>query len=101
MNRDEMILKIDKYCSERACNRCVLCKNNTYHGPFEDMDEHHLFVCCELIDLADKGESKLPTFEVKGNCVDDLFHILANNGYPVQISTTDTPDKYNVTVILK
>jgi uncharacterized protein (DUF2126 family) len=40
-------------------------------------------------------------FKVKGTCVDDLFHILANNGYQVQLSTTEVRDIYICDVIVK
>ena len=40
-------------------------------------------------------------FRIKGTCVDDLFHILSNNGYQVQMNTTNVPDVYEVTVILE
>jgi hypothetical protein len=39
------------------------------------------------------------TFYLKGNCVDDLFHILASNGYKVQMSTTSIDGMYRVDVI--
>ena len=40
-------------------------------------------------------------FKIKGTCVDDLFHVLANNGYAVQVCTTEYPDVYCVDVIIK
>ena len=40
-------------------------------------------------------------FKIKGTCVDDLFHILANNGYQVQLSTTEVSDTYNCDVLVK
>lgn len=40
-------------------------------------------------------------FKIKGICVDDLFHILASNGYQVQLSTTQEKDVYRIDVILK
>lgn len=40
-------------------------------------------------------------FEIKGSCVDDLFHILAANGYKVQLSTTNEKDVFIVDVIFK
>ncbi|AQS10605.1 hypothetical protein CLOBY_27500 [Clostridium saccharobutylicum] len=40
-------------------------------------------------------------FKIKGTCVDDLFHILASNGYQVQLSTTQTRDTYICDVIVK
>lgn len=44
----------------------------------------------------------IATFIIKGNCVDDLFHILNNNGYPTQISTMqDDTNTFRVDVILK
>lgn len=36
----------------------------------------------------------LVRLKIKGNCVDDLFHILASNGYPVQMTTTHEPNVY-------
>lgn len=39
--------------------------------------------------------------KIKGTCVDDLFHILASNGYQVQLSTTQVRDTYNCDVIVK
>ena len=40
-------------------------------------------------------------FYINGTCVDDLFHILANNGYPVQISTIqDDSNTYRVDVMM-
>ena len=43
----------------------------------------------------------IATFILKGNCVDDLFHILANNGYPVQVSTIqDDTNTYRVDVMM-
>ena len=48
------------------------------------------------------GKPKTATFIIKGNCVDDLFHILNNNGYPTQISTMqDDTNTFRVDVILK
>ena len=42
------------------------------------------------------------TFIIKGNCVNDLFHILNNNGYPTQISAMqDDTNTFRVDVILK
>ena len=38
--------------------------------------------------------------KIKGSCVDDLFHILENNNYPVQVSTTDKPEEYFVEITL-
>lgn len=38
-------------------------------------------------------------FKIKGTCVDDLFHILASNGYQVQLSTTQEKDVYTIDVI--
>ena len=44
----------------------------------------------------------IATFIIKGNCVDDLFHILNNNGYPTQISTMqDDTNTYRVDVMMK
>ena len=44
----------------------------------------------------------IATFIIKGNCVDDLFHILNNNGYPTQISTMqDDTNTYMVDVMMK
>lgn len=40
------------------------------------------------------------TFYIKGTCVDDLFHILASNGYSVQMCNTDVPNEFRVDVIL-
>lgn len=40
-------------------------------------------------------------FKIRGTCVDDLFHILASNGYQVQLSTTQEKDVYIIDVILK
>lgn len=40
-------------------------------------------------------------FKVKGTCVDDLFHILANNGYQVQLNTTNVKDTYECRVIVE
>lgn len=40
-------------------------------------------------------------FKIKGTCVDDLFHILASNGYQVQLSTTQERDTYNCDVLVK
>jgi len=40
-------------------------------------------------------------FKIKGTCVDDLFHILASNGYQVQLSTTDVSDTYICAVAVK
>lgn len=45
--------------------------------------------------------ANIATFYIKGTCVDDLFHILANNGYAVQMCTTKEPNEYEVDVILK
>lgn len=46
--------------------------------------------------------SNIVRFYIKGNCVDDLFHILENNGYPVQISTIqDDTNTYRVDVMMK
>lgn len=43
----------------------------------------------------------LVKFKIKGTCVDDLFHILASNGYQVQLSTTEVKDTYNLDVLVK
>ena len=44
----------------------------------------------------------IATFIIEGNCVDDLFHILNNNGYPTQISTMqDDTNTYRVDVMMK
>ena len=44
----------------------------------------------------------IATFIIKGNYVDDLFHILNNNGYPTQISTMqDDTNTYRVDVMMK
>ena len=43
----------------------------------------------------------LARFYINGTCVDDLFHILANNGYPVQMYTTDKPNEFAIDVIVK
>ena len=32
------------------------------------------------------------SFKIKGTCADNLFHILASNGYPVQMCTTNVRD---------
>jgi hypothetical protein len=40
-------------------------------------------------------------FKIKGTCVDDLFHILASNGYQVQLSTTQEKDTYICDVIVE
>ena len=40
-------------------------------------------------------------FKIKGSCVDDLFHILASNGYQVQLSTTEVSDTYNCDVVVE
>ena len=48
-----------------------------------------------------KVNSCIATFYIKGTCVDDLFHILACNGYVVQMSTTETPDEFRIDVIIK
>lgn len=39
-------------------------------------------------------------FKIKGTCVDDLFHILANNGYQVQLNTTLEKDTCILTVMV-
>ena len=45
--------------------------------------------------------SNIVRFCIKGTCVDDLFHILARNGYPVQISTIqDNTNTYRVDVMM-
>ena len=45
--------------------------------------------------------SNIVRFYIKGTCVDDLFHILASNGYPVQISTIqDDTNTYRVDVMM-
>ena len=45
--------------------------------------------------------SNIVRFCIKGTCVDDLFHILENNGYPVQISTIqDDSNTYRVDVMM-
>ena len=56
-----------------------------------------------LTDTNEKCEKpKTATFIIKGNCVDDLFHILNNNGDPTQISTMqDDTNTFRVDVILK
>lgn len=43
----------------------------------------------------------LVKFKIKGTCVDDLFHILASNGYQVQLSTTEVKDTYICNVLVK
>ena len=43
----------------------------------------------------------IATFYIRGTCVDDMFHILANNGYNVQVCTTTKLDIYRVDVIVK
>ena len=45
--------------------------------------------------------SNIVRFYIKGTCVDDLFHILASNDYPVQISTIqDDANTYRVDVMM-
>ena len=45
--------------------------------------------------------SNIVRFYIKGTCVDDLFHILASNGCPVQISTIqDDSNTYRVDVMM-
>ena len=45
--------------------------------------------------------SNIVRFYIKGTCIDDLFHILASNGYPVQISTIqDDSNTYRVDVMM-
>ena len=45
--------------------------------------------------------SNIVRFYIKGTCVDDLFHILASNGYPVQISTLqDDANTYRADVMM-
>ena len=45
--------------------------------------------------------SNIVRFYIKGTCVDDLFHILASNSYPVQISTIqDDSNTYRVDVMM-
>ena len=44
----------------------------------------------------------IATFIIKGNYIDDLFHILNNNGYTTQISLMqDDTNTFRVDVILK
>ena len=43
----------------------------------------------------------LVKLKIKGTCVDDLFHILANNGYQVQLNTTQERDTYICDVIVE
>lgn len=43
----------------------------------------------------------IATFIIKGNCVDDLFHILHNNGYDVQMSPIPFEDTFRLDVTLK
>ena len=38
------------------------------------------------------------SFKIKGTCADDLFHILASNGYPVQMCTTNVRDVFLIDV---
>ena len=46
--------------------------------------------------------SNIVRFCIKGTCVFDLFTILENNGYPVQISTIqDDSNTYRVDVMMK
>lgn len=45
--------------------------------------------------------SNIVRFYIKGTCVDDLFHILESNGYPVQMSTIqDDTNTYRVDVMM-
>ena len=45
--------------------------------------------------------SNIVRFYIKGTCVDDLYHILASNGYPVQISAIqDNSNTYRVDVMM-
>ena len=45
--------------------------------------------------------SNIVRFYIKGTCVDDLFHILASNSYPVQISTIqEDSNTYRVDVMM-
>jgi hypothetical protein len=43
----------------------------------------------------------LVRLKIKGTCVDDLFHILASNGYQVQLSTTQASDTYICDVVVE
>ena len=45
--------------------------------------------------------SNIVRFCIKGTCVDDVFHILSSNGYPVQMSTIqDDTNTYRVDVMM-
>ena len=55
-----------------------------------------------LIDTIKKCEKpKTATFIIKGTCADDLFHILHNNGYAVQMSPIPFEDTFKLDVTLK
>ena len=47
------------------------------------------------------GKPKTVTFIIKGTCADDLFHILHNNGYAVQMSPIPFEDTFKLDVTLK
>lgn len=106
-----MLEKIKDYCSVRGCNNCVLLSQYDYlHCEFSKLSDHALEMYCKLIDISEnytdsvkklKNCSNCASFYVKGNCVDDLFHILVSNGYRVQLSNTDTPNQYRVDVIIE
>ena len=46
------------------------------------------------------GKPKTATFIIKGTCADDLFHILHNNGYDVQMSPIPFEDTFKLDVTL-
>lgn len=100
MSREEKIEKLRKYCKGRWCNDCVLFTGEA-HGNFDEMDDHQLSVCCKLIDSARVIEKSGVTLKVRCCCVDDLFHILASNGYSVQLSTTTEPEVYRVDIVVR
>lgn len=100
MSREEKIEKLQKYCKGKACLDCTLFTGE-YHGAFGDMNDHQLSVCCKLIDSARVIEKSVVALKVKGCCVDDLFHILASNGYSVQLSTTTEPEVYRVDIVVR
>ena len=100
MTREEKIEKLCNYCKGRRCNDCVLFTGGA-HDNFDEMGDFQLNVCCKLIDLARVTEKSVVTLKVKGCCVDDLFHILASNGYSVQLSTTTEPEVYRVDIIVR
>ena len=108
MSREEKIKKLRNYCEGRVCTRCPL-YTGCGHGNFDNLSDYTLEICCKLIDITENGTDRVEVnksrnsnviyFLIEGTCVEDLFNILAVNGYPVQLSTTDTPNKFRVDVL--